>query len=50
MFEQSFSLYVSNDLKQPVEPIENEASDVKQEMNDRIKVNLEETHESTTWV
>jgi hypothetical protein len=27
-----------------------EASDVKQEMNDRIKVNLEETHESTTWV
>jgi len=27
-----------------------EASDVKQETNDRIKVNLEETHESTTWV
>ena len=27
-----------------------EASDVKQEMNDRIKVNLEETHGSTTWV
>ena len=23
--------------------------DVKQEMNDRIKANLEETHESTTW-
>jgi hypothetical protein len=33
MFEQSFSLCVFNDLKQPVEPIENEASDVKQEMN-----------------
>ena len=27
-----------------------EASDVKQETNDRIKVNLEETHGSTTWV
>jgi hypothetical protein len=27
---------------------EAEASDVKQEMNDRIKANLEETHESTT--
>jgi hypothetical protein len=25
------------------------ALDVKQEMNDRIKANLEETHESTTW-
>ena len=23
--------------------------DVKQEMNDRIKANVEETHESTTW-
>jgi hypothetical protein len=26
------------------------ALEVKQEMNDRIKANLEETHESTTWV
>ena len=50
MFEQSFSLCVSNDLKQSVEPIEKEVSDVKQDMNDLIKVNLEETHESTTWV
>jgi hypothetical protein len=33
-----------------VKPDPAEASDVKQEMNDRIKVNLEETHESTTWV
>ena len=33
-----------------VKPGQAEASDVKQEMNDRIKVNLEETHESTTWV
>jgi hypothetical protein len=32
-----------------VQPGQAEASDVKQEMNDRIKVNLEETHESTTW-
>ena len=32
-----------------VKPGQAEASDVKQEMNDRIKVNLEETHESTTW-
>ena len=33
-----------------VTPGQAEASDVKQEMNDRIKANLEETHESTTWV
>ncbi len=33
-----------------VKPGQAEASDVKQEMNDRIKANLEETHESTTWV
>jgi hypothetical protein len=26
-----------------------DASNVKQEMNDRIKANLEETHESTNW-
>jgi hypothetical protein len=32
-----------------VKPGQAEASDVKQEMNDQIKVNLEETHESTTW-
>jgi hypothetical protein len=33
-----------------VKPGQADASDVKQEMNDRIKANLEETHESTTWV
>jgi hypothetical protein len=32
-----------------VTPGQAEASDVKQEMNDRIKATLEETHESTTW-
>jgi hypothetical protein len=32
-----------------VKPRQAEASDVKQELNDRIKANLEETHESTTW-
>lgn len=33
-----------------VKPGQAEASDVKQEMNNQIKVNLEETHESTTRV
>src|SRR6266702_4151313 len=32
-----------------VTPGQDEASDVTQEMNDRIKANVEETHESTTW-
>ena len=32
-----------------VTPGQAEASDVTQEMNDRIKANVEETHESTTW-
>jgi hypothetical protein len=32
-----------------VKPGQAEASEVKQEMNDQIKSNLEETHESTTW-
>jgi hypothetical protein len=32
-----------------VSPDPADALDVKQEMNDRIKANLEETHESTTW-
>ncbi len=33
----------------PVGPSQADASDVKQEMNDRIEANLEETHESTSW-
>ncbi len=33
----------------PVGPSQADASNVKQEMNDRIEANLEETHESTTW-
>jgi hypothetical protein len=32
-----------------VEPGQADASDVKQAMNDRIKTNLEETHENTNW-
>jgi hypothetical protein len=32
-----------------VRPDPADVLDVKQEMNDRIKANLEETHESTTW-
>ena len=32
-----------------VTPAQADALDVKQERNDRIKANLEETHESTTW-
>ena len=32
-----------------VKPDHADALDVKQEMNDRFKENLEETHESTTW-
>jgi hypothetical protein len=32
-----------------VKPGQAVALDVKQEMNDLIKANLEETHESTTW-
>lgn len=30
-----------------VKPSQTEASDIKQEMNDRIKANLEETYENT---
>ncbi len=33
-----------------VKPGQAEASESKQEMDERIKVNLEETHEHTTWV
>jgi hypothetical protein len=32
-----------------VKPDQAVALDVKQEMNNRVKANLEETHESTTW-
>ena len=32
-----------------VKPDQAVALDVKQEMNNRINANLEETHESTTW-
>ena len=32
-----------------VEPGQADATDAKQAMNDRIKTNLEETHESTNW-
>ncbi len=32
-----------------VKPGQAEVSDVKQELNDRIKANLEETHDSATW-
>ena len=32
-----------------VKPNQADALNVKQELNDRIKANLEETYESTTW-